>query len=588
MKLRRLAPQTAWILIIGIVLSGVGYKNLWKREKTSWDQEMEQEVIEDTLVLAGEMGVLEREIFGIASLYYASEYVSREEFGVYVRPLLETHRFIRAFQWVPRITPAERERVEREAGTPEGFQITEFSSQKERIAAAEREEYFPVRYAEPRDANAQALGLDLASDPQLSLLLREAGDSGQALVTSKYGFLPNAQERAELLFLVPFYEGGKIPKALTERRKKLRGFVMGIYRIEEMIGQMLNRYLPKGMRLIIFDGDAAEADKIIFGKLLPNPPLDMSNVINIANRRWFLRWQGTTDFRNGFSRIPAYSAGAGIFGITLLLAIIFEIMASRTRQVENQVRLRTAELTSANYKLVELNDLKNKFLGMASHDLRNPLANISGYSKFLLDRDKNLNTETRVDFLRRIQMISESMVELLSNLLDISIIESGQLKLKLKKDSLQKLIEERVHIQRFFAQKKDITLNLEVQEVSEFAFDANRMGQVIDNLVGNAIKYSSRGKAVDIRVWQNGERAQCSVRDQGPGISEQDREKLFKHFQKLSARPTGGESSSGLGLAIARKIVEEHQGTIGVENVPDSGADFFFELPMTLEETHIY
>jgi signal transduction histidine kinase len=187
--------------------------------------------------------------------------------------------------------------------------------------------------------------------------------------------------------------------------------------------------------------------------------------------------------------------------------------------------------------------------------------------------------ETRDEFLTTIKNVSGNMLELISNLLDISVIESGQLKLKPEMFSMQKLVEEKIHLQQILADKKNISLHTEFEEVADFSFDANRMGQVVDNLLSNAVKYSPLGKDIYVKLSCEADKVKLSVRDQGPGISDEERDKLFQHFQKLSARPTGGESSSGLGLAIAQRIVEEHGGSIGVKSEPGQGASFYFELP---------
>ena len=226
-----------------------------------------------------------------------------------------------------------------------------------------------------------------------------------------------------------------------------------------------------------------------------------------------------------------------------------------------------------------LNDLKNKFLGIASHDLRNPLASIRGYSKYLLEKGTQVKEDTREEFLVTIKNVSGSMLELISNLLDVSVIESGQLKLNPEKSSIKKLAQEKIHMQQILADKKNIILHAELEEVPEFYFDANRMGQVVDNLLSNAVKYSPPDKEVFVKLESDADSMTLSVKDEGPGISADEQGQLFQHFKKLSARPTGGESSSGLGLAIAQKIVEEHQGSIGVESEPGNGAKFYFSIP---------
>jgi two-component system sensor histidine kinase/response regulator len=110
--------------------------------------------------------------------------------------------------------------------------------------------------------------------------------------------------------------------------------------------------------------------------------------------------------------------------------------------------------------------------------------------------------------------------------------------------------------------------------------DRNKMRQVVDNLINNAVKYSPRGSIITVLIHSNGVVAGFAVRDSGPGIPESERHKLFKDYGRLSTEPTGGEKSTGLGLAICRKIVEAHNGTIGVDNIPGRGAEFIVSLPL--------
>ena len=251
-------------------------------------------------------------------------------------------------------------------------------------------------------------------------------------------------------------------------------------------------------------------------------------------------------------------------------------------RVHLHLKLKTlmADLEAKNEKLTELNDLKNKFLGMASHDLRNPISTIQGFSKILLDHGETLAKDAKKEFLQSIHKVSHDMLTLLEDLLNISTIESGKLDLQLKPDSLIKVVEERVRMYRVMADNKNIATHLAIEEIADFSFDANRISQVIDNLLSNAIKFSPAGKEIYIGLEQKNRQARFSVRDQGPGISLEDQDKLFKHFQKLKARPTADEPSHGLGLAIAKKMVEAHNGKITVESRAGSGATFRFEIPM--------
>ena len=571
-----LANQTRGVLIAGLILAVVSWSIVRDRAEKAWFDELEQEVLEDTLILTGELEVVKRELWGIISFYNSSEFVTRGEFGVYVKPLLKNHPFIQAFEWVPRIDYSEREGFEnitRALGYAE-FHIFASSGPSDM-----KQEYFPVHYSEPLPGNEQALGFDLTSDPQLLRLTNTARDTGRAVSASRFGPVPNARSQSDLIILAPFYNGGKNPERTEERREHLKGFVLGIYRVQDMIDEMLSPYISKGMNLTVYEEGELVAENLLYGNPLKNPSMEITNVVTVSNRRWFLVWQATGEFRSGPKTSNEFWAGTAIFSVALFLAIIFEMMASRTRIVESEVQMRTEDLTQANQTLVELHALKNKILGIASHDLRNPLASIRGYSKFLLDKGRQVKEDTRQEFLTTIKNVSGNMLELISNLLDISVIESGQLQLNPEKSSIKKLAEEKIHLQQILADKKNIVLHADLEEVPEFYFDANRMGQVVDNLLSNAVKYSPPDKEIFIKLVSNEETMTLSVKDEGPGISLDEQGQLFQHFKKLSARPTGGESSSGLGLAIAQRIVEEHQGDIGVDSQLGHGATFHFSLP---------
>lgn len=238
--------------------------------------------------------------------------------------------------------------------------------------------------------------------------------------------------------------------------------------------------------------------------------------------------------------------------------------------LEKRVKERTAELEV-------LNETKNKFLGMAAHDLRNPLTSIRGFSEML--QDSSLDKETKDEFLGYIHSVSDEMLSLLNNLLDVSQIESGQLTLSLKLNNIGDLVKRRVHISENIARKKQIVLKSEVGDCPEINFDSEKLSQVIDNFISNAIKFSPSGTTITVRSSLLADNIRVEVQDEGPGIPAEEVHKLFGDFQKLSTRPTAGEKSTGLGLAIVKRIVKAHDGEIGVESEVGKGSIFFFSLP---------
>ncbi|MBF0626917.1 MAG: hybrid sensor histidine kinase/response regulator [Magnetococcales bacterium] len=230
------------------------------------------------------------------------------------------------------------------------------------------------------------------------------------------------------------------------------------------------------------------------------------------------------------------------------------------------------------HRLLELNAIKNRFLGMAAHDLRNPLNSISGLSEILLTMQ--LEESEKRSFIQTIHDVSGQMLKLIHDLLDVSTLESGHFALEKRPCDLGALVGERVELLKFTARQKGITIRIERQEILEAALDPDRVAQVIDNLVSNAIKFSPVDGEIVVRVGCEGQRVFVQVRDQGPGIPEQEHHRLFGAFEKLSTRPTAKEKSTGLGLSIVKSIVDAHHGEILVANGTERGAIFTCYLPM--------
>jgi len=273
--------------------------------------------------------------------------------------------------------------------------------------------------------------------------------------------------------------------------------------------------------------------------------------------------------------IPQYLIGAlaALFGV--LVALLGD------RRASSLARRRHDEIVTAalNEKLTALNAEKDRYLGIAAHDLRNPLSSVRGLSELMLETA--LEPPQEREFLEAIHRTSDEMLGLVNDLLDVSLIESGKLELRRSEQDVSKLVQRRVRLLEPYARTKKIELKLAADGVQRASIDAARYGQVVDNLVGNAIKFSPPGTEVRVALRSTDGSIAFSVQDQGPGIPEADRKLLFRSFRKLSARPTGGEKSTGLGLAIVKKIVDAHGGSIDVASAPGGGARFTVTTPST-------
>jgi len=251
------------------------------------------------------------------------------------------------------------------------------------------------------------------------------------------------------------------------------------------------------------------------------------------------------------------------------------------QEIAGQIAL-TAEKSRLYEQLVELNDMKNKFLGMAAHDLRTPLGVIKGYADIMEEGVFGEIAPGNKEPLQAIVRHCKKMLALISDLLDVSAIESGRLDLRIQKVDLHVYLQEIHKENSLLAQAKSMELVLEMPpELPVLWMDPDRISQVINNLVMNAIKFSNPHTRIILKVVCLEGAVAISVSDQGQGIPASELPQLFAFFSKTTVRPTGGESSSGLGLAIAKRMVEAHHGMIWVESQIGKGSTFTFTLPIS-------
>lgn len=254
------------------------------------------------------------------------------------------------------------------------------------------------------------------------------------------------------------------------------------------------------------------------------------------------------------------------------------IILEKGRMV-SELTAQKEEIEEKNEELYRLDELKNTFLGIAAHDLRGPIGNIQMIASLLVNNTIQLAEKEREALLHDTVDHTQHILDLLDELLDVTRIESGKLELKKEAIDLQCFLGEAVERHTMMAAPKKTQIALNAKSAGIIQADTGRLRQVIDNLLSNAIKFSPPGSSVSLGVQKYPTGWRFSVKDQGPGVTEVDRDHLFQDFAKLSARPTGGEKSTGLGLAITRRIVQAHGGTIGVDSKPGQGANFWFILP---------
>ena len=260
--------------------------------------------------------------------------------------------------------------------------------------------------------------------------------------------------------------------------------------------------------------------------------------------------------------------------------------------VRDQFRVLTSEsctisreLAKKNAELSKLNESKSRFLGMAAHDLRNPIGIIRSYGEFLLNQTSDETPVGTVEFLNEIISMCDFMLSLLNDLLDITKIEAGKVRLKKQDVDLIALVARNLVLNQRLADKKQIQLKFFHREpVPRLFVDPLRIDQILNNLLSNAIKFSPAETTVTVEVFRSVTHVTLSVKDEGPGIPEDEIPRLFQPFPQISVQSTNDEPSTGLGLAITRRLVMAHLGQIHVESQEGRGTAFYVSFPIDSDD----
>lgn len=284
-------------------------------------------------------------------------------------------------------------------------------------------------------------------------------------------------------------------------------------------------------------------------------------------------------------------AGLGLM-LLLLLALyrnfrqkrkINEELLSKNEQIEKQgtfLKSQNQELERKNEELLLLDKEKSYLLNIVAHDLRNPVNQIKGFLNLLRMTTENFSEE-QYEYISMAQHSATRLTSMINNILDVNAIEKQGLQLNLESVDLPEIMASVVQSFRAKAHAKHIEMHFDIANQVQgvlVALDKNATLQIFENLISNAIKFSFQNGQIYIRLLDRADKLRIEIQDEGPGIGPEDQEKLFGKFQKLSARPTAGEQSIGLGLSIVKTYVEAMGGRVWCESVPNQGANFIVEF----------
>lgn len=619
-------------------------------------------------------------------LFAASDHVGPEDFAVFVGPLARDYPGIRAISWNVRVSAAQRLQFEAamQASGLTGFIISERHSNQQLIPATARAEYFPVMFIEPIAENRRVLGYDVGSETSRHAAMQLARDQGAAILTAPLQLIQdNAQKTAMLLFY-PVYNGKQPPVTVADRQQALRGFVVAVLQIADVIKAALNAYPPDSFQLQVQDISMAPGQTLFSTRSSVVPAVAQSLVwqdeFDVAGRKFRIAVQPSEQFLRSQNTLQPWAILAGGLVLCSLLGGFLLSVTGRAEQVRQQVRQRTLELSGildnaaeailifdssgaidranaaaqqlfgysaaqfatlhigailpglqhhhsalqtwqgrpqeiagvsatnsplelevslSNYVLPDrtwyiclLHDiserkkverLKQEFVATVSHELRTPLTSIKGALQLLSAGVLGPVPAPAAEMLDLARQNADRLAALVNDILDIEKLALAGTTLPLQPLDLREQLNLALQQNQGYADNFSVHLNLDhsqlPQSVAVLAHQ-QRLQQVLSNLISNAVKFSAAGSMVQISAECEDRMALIKVRDQGPGIAEEFRPRIFEKFAQADGSDSRQRGGTGLGLSICKELMTRMHGTIGFDSVEGKGSTFYISLPL--------
>jgi signal transduction histidine kinase/CheY-like chemotaxis protein len=525
-------------------------------------------------------------LHSISSLYAAQGKIEREQFHEFVKQALLRQPEIQALSWNPRVPDAGRSGFEVAAANDfPGYGLRQLTPAGELVPVAQRSEYVPVLFIEPLDGNASALGYDLESDDRRLASIEQARDTGQPVATAPIRLAQAHDDKKGFLVLLPVYQGETAPATVAERRERLAGFAVSVFRVVNLVDAIFQQLKEQGIEVRVFD-ESPSGELIYQNVELAQAKwtADANKIIplEVAGRRWAVAFLPTPKFVASQSHIHAWSVfGLGILFTLLTVAYLYggwrrtQQIAAANAALQDEVTVRQRAEAAAE----AANQAKSDFLASMSHEIRTPLNAILGYSQ-IMQRDRQLTAEQQ-DAIGSISSSGQHLLGLINEILDLSKIEAGRMELNPVDFDLAALVNGLAATFQPLCAGKRIGFRVVIDGGGKkfVTGDEGKLRQVLINLLGNAVKFTSVGEVFFRCKNMAGEAWLFEVIDTGLGIPEEERANIFKPFhQGTNSQHLGG---TGLGLAIAQRQVELLGGQLELQSERGIGSRFFFQINLT-------
>lgn len=446
----------------------------------------------------------------------------------------------------------------------------------------EREEYNVIVYLEPKNSlNQAAIGLDIYNDPIRLDALQRARDTAKP-VTSKSVILTKTTKTRQPCFFIflPIYESTNVPATVAERRDKITGYVFSPFRSDIVFTKELNSPSLPSLTYKIYDGMTTDEKHLVYDSvdtnnktaLEYNPLFQTTRHLTIDGETWTIVYTNNPTFEQASQKnLPPFIFLGGV-----LVSFLFFTLSRSQYIAKNNAEIYAHQLQTSQQELQKAIGMRDNFISIASHELKTPVTSLKVYIEVLI-RQLTQQGETKVtDYLTKMNRQTDKLTLLIHDLLDVSRLQGGRLTFRKEKFDVSKLVSEVVEGTQQIATNHRIIIKGKTQ--TKVWGDRERISQVLNNLLTNAIKYSPDAKEVIVRLAEKNNHTLISVQDFGIGISKEHQKKIFNRFYRVNDRDKQTYPGLGIGLYISNEIMKQHNGHITIKSRQDRGSTFTFAL----------
>ncbi len=518
---------------------------------------------------------------GTSGLFTAVNNLNKEQFTSYIDRLRLRQNYSGAMGigYIQKINDADKldfidiiqqENNEQATITPQGDRAT----------------YYVVRYlVRTDDKNPTSIGTDVKVNPVQDKAMETARDKGLSTASGLETFFDKRSNKKISIFVIyiPVYQGGGIPQTVQDRRNSLTGFVFIPFRVENLLKEIIgNRELPQLVNYQIYDNAQLSKQYLLYDSISNHtnvssfflPRFDETRNFVIGGNTWTIRYTNNTQF----DLESAKNLSTIIFFGGLIVSIVFFLLSRSQYIARTKAEIAASKLQASQKELQKAISHRDNFISIASHELKTPVTSLKVYAELLLRQASKTDKKT-YDYLTKINRQIDKLTTLIQDLLNVSRIQKNQLSFRMELCDINEIAREAVENTQQITDHHKIELVGKAKR--KIMCDKERIGQVLINLLTNAIKYSPTSNKIIVKVEEYKKEIIIHITDFGIGISKEHQKKVFDRFYRIS--DINGETYPGLGIGlfISQAIIKRHGGIITITSDAGKGSTFRFNIPYT-------